>query len=165
MCKVTVAQLVADGAAVGSALQNLAVALQPTDPDLASKLETAGAAVIAATQNWKAGDTLTLVEDAEQAAIAILDVIPLTSQYAPLVAIAFTALNLLIANVQTQGTQTGNALADTHILLVKAQTLNVDSPWFNKASIKHHFLNPPRNDFESAWNSAATPLGVSTIKM
>ena len=165
MCKVTASMIIADGAAVGQALENLAVAVQATDPSLASQLQSAGSAVINATQNWKNGDNLTLVEDAEQAAIAVLNIIPATAPYAALVAIAFTALNLLIANAQTQSTQTGNAVADAHVLLSHAKTINTDSPWFGKAVIKHHILRSPRKDFEAAWNEKAAALGVADISL
>jgi len=163
MCKVTASMIIADGAAVGQALENLAVAIQPTDSALASQLKSAGAAVVAATENWKSGDTLTLVEDAEQAAIAVLNLIPVTAPYAALVAIAFTALNLLIANAQTQNVQTGNMIADAHVLLSHANTQNTDSPWHGKAVIKHSILRTPRKDFEHAWNEKAPALGVATV--
>jgi hypothetical protein len=163
MCKITASMIVADGAAVGLALENLATAIQPTDPTVAADLTSAGKAVIAATSNWQEGDVLTDVEDAEQAAIAVLNVIPLTSPYAPLVAIAFAALNLLIANAQTQTTQVGDSLTDAKALLAKASTLNTDSAWAGKAKIKHDIFRAPRKDFESAWNNAARPLGVKTV--
>jgi hypothetical protein len=163
MCKVNASMIVADGAAVGQALENLAEAIQPTDPTTASALTKAGQAVIAATTNWQEGSALTDVEDAEQAAIAVLDAIPVTSPFAPLVGIAFAALNLLIANAQTQTTQTGNAPVDAKALLVKADSLNTGSPWTGKAKIKHHIFNSPRKDFESAWAEAAKPLGVKPV--
>jgi hypothetical protein len=163
MCKITAATLAADGQVVGQALENLATAIQPTDPTVATSLNTAGVAVIDATANWHTGSTLADVEDAEQAAIVVLNSIPLTSPWAALAAIAFTAINLLIANSQTQTTQTGNVVTDAHALLVKANTLNTDSPWFGKAQIHHDILRSPRKDIEAAWNSAATPLGVKTV--
>ncbi|MGA8727376.1 MAG: hypothetical protein WB608_01390 [Terracidiphilus sp.] len=165
MCKLSTAQIQADGEAVGTALDNLATALKAVDPTVAADLTTAGNALITATANWTEGSGVAILEDAENAAIVVLNAIPLTSAYAPLVAIAFTAINLLIANSQTQASQTGNAVADAHILLSKAQTLNTDSPWFGKAQIKHHFMRPPRKDFESAWNTAARPLGVAEITL
>lgn len=165
MCKVTEQQIVADGAAVGNALENLAAALAITDPTLAASLKTAGEDVVAATQNWQTGDSLATLEDAEQAAIVVLNSIPLTAPFATLVAIAFTALNLLISNQQTQTTQTGNVVADAHALLVTANSLNADSPWHGKAVIKHHFLNPPRKDFEAAWNADAPALGVAKVTL
>ncbi|MGB6719361.1 MAG: hypothetical protein WBE72_01090 [Terracidiphilus sp.] len=166
MCKVTDAMIVADGAAVGTALENLGAAVATTDPSLSTSLESAGKAVVAATANWQTGDVLTDIETAEQAAIVVLNVIPLTAPIAPLVAIAFAALNVLIANLQTQPGTAANPSTETvsaHTLLARAATLNTDSPWYGKAAIKHHWLNPPRKDFESAWNSAAVPLGVATI--
>lgn len=163
MCKISAAMIVADGAAVGLALENLAEVLQTTDPTVAADLTAAGKAVISATANWQTGDTLTEVEDAEQAAIAVLNVIPVTSSFAPLVAIAFAALNLLIANAQTQASQTGTALVDAKALLVKAESLNTTSPWAGKAKIKHDIFRAPRKDFEAAWNSAAIPLGVKAV--
>jgi hypothetical protein len=163
MCKITSQMIVADGHAVGQALENLATAVQPTDPTLAANLQSAGAAVVDATANWQTGSTLAAVEDAEQAAIAVLNVIPLTSTWAPLIAIAFAGLNLLIANAQSQGSLTGNMKTDAKLLLAKEATLNTTSPWFGKAVIKHDFMRAPRKDFEAAWNSAATPLGVKTV--
>lgn len=165
MCKVTSEQITADGAAVGQALDNIAVALQTTDPSLAANLKAAGDALIAATANWKDGDPLTDVITAENVAIVALNAIPVTSQYAPLVAIAFEALNLLIANAQTQPQQTENAMANAHMLLTTAKQSNTDSPWAGKAKIKHHFLNPPRKDFESAFNEEAPKVGVATITL
>lgn len=165
MCRPNSQQIVADGQAIGTALDNLAAALEATDPELAGNLKKAGDAIVAATENWKDGDTLTEIQDAEQAAIAVLNVIPATSEFAPLVAIAFTALNLLIANAQTQPNQTGNAMANAHVMLAHEARINTDSPWHGKAEIKHHFLNPPRKDFETAWNEAAAPLGVATITL
>jgi hypothetical protein len=163
MCKIIASMIVADGQAVGLALENLAVALQTADPTIAADLTSAGKAIIAATANWQTGDVLTTVEDAEQAAIAVLNVIPITSPFAPLVAIAFAALNLLIANAQTQSTQSGDSLTDAKALLAKAATLNTNSQWSGKAKIKHDIFRAPRKDFEAAWNNAAKPLGVKTV--
>jgi hypothetical protein len=163
MCKITSAQIQADGKAVGQALDNLAAALESTEPTIASDLTTAGNALIAATANWQEGSSTAILDDAENTVIIALNAIPITTPFAPLVAIAFTAVNLLIANSQTQTTQTGSATANVHALLTREASINTDSPWHGKAEIKHHFLNPPRKDFESAWNSAAKPLGVKEV--
>ena len=107
-----------------------------------------------------------ILQDVENAVIAVLNLIPVTSPFAPFVAIAFAALNLLIANTQTQSQQTGDAVHDAHLLLTKAANLNTDSPWFGKAKIGHHWMRAPRKDFEAAWNSAvdANPsLGVKKL--
>ena len=163
MCKITSEMIVADGAAVGQALENLAEAIAGTDPSLAADLKSAGEAVVAATTGWQSGSALTEVEDAEQAAVAVLDAIPVTSTFAPLVAIAFAGLNLLIANSQTQDTQTGTVTVDAKALLVKADGLNPGSPWAGKAKIKHDIFRAPRKDFEAAWNEAAKPLNVKPV--
>jgi hypothetical protein len=168
MCKVTDAMIVADGAAVGQALENLGAAVATTDPTLSTNLIAAGKAVVAATANWATGDTLTDIETAEQGAIVVLNAIPVTSAYAPLVAIAFAALNILIANLQTQPATPANPATETvsaHALLVHAATLNTNSPWKGKAKIEHGWRRTPRQDFEAAWNKAATPLGVATITL
>lgn len=165
MCKANAQQIQQDGAVIGTAMDNLSAALKSVDPALSANLATAGAALVAATANWKEGDTLDAVADAEQVAIVALNAIPVTSTFAPLVAIVFTALNLLIANAKTQSSQTGNVMADAHVLLSTEKTLNTDSPWKGKAVIKHHILNPPRKDFEAAYNEAAKPLGMAEITL
>ena len=163
MCKVTASTIQADGKVVGTAIDSLAAAIQPTDPTLAAKLKTAGDALIAVTANWQQGNAQAIIVDAEQGVIVVLNLIPLTSPYAPLAAIVFAALNLLIANSTTQPAQTGDMIADAHALLTKAAGTNMDSPWFGKATIKHEILRSPRKDFEAAWNEAAPPLGVAKI--
>jgi hypothetical protein len=39
-------------------------------------------------------------------------------------------------------------------LLHVAKTQNTDSPWFGKATIKHHWDKSPAQDFSTAWNGA-----------
>jgi hypothetical protein len=163
MCKITAEAVVADGAAVGAALNNLGAAEQASNPTLAGELESAGKAVIAATGSWQQGNALTDVTDAENAAIAVLDVIPETSTFAPLAAIAFAAINLLISNAETQSTQTGVATADAHTLLTHAATRV--SPWQGKAKIEHNPFHSVRKNFENTWNKAAKPLGVKEITL
>ena len=154
MCKINAAQIKADGQAVGTAVLDIAGLLQTTDPSLAAQLTSAANGLIQVTANWQEGSAVAILQDAEQAVIVVLNLIPITSPFAPFVAIAFSALNLLIANSQTQPQQTGDALHDAHLLLTVAKTLNTDSPWFGKVQIKHHFLNSPAKDFTSAWNGA-----------
>ena len=163
MCKVTAETVQTDGKVIGTALDNLAAAIDPTDPTLAAELTTAGNTIIAATANWKTGDSLSIITDAEQAVIVVLNVVPVTSPFAPLVAIVFTALNLLIANAQTQVTQTGSVIADAHTLLVAEKSLNTDSPWHGKAEISHDHGLSLRKNFEASWNAQAPALGVATV--
>lgn len=161
MCQITSATIVADGAAVGQALNNLAEAIQPEDPSLASGLTAAGNAIITATKNWTEGSTLADVIDAENAAIAVLNAIPVTSTYAPLVAIAFAALNLLISNAQTQSQQTASTIGNAKLVLTKAG--ETSSPWQGKAEIEHNPFESLRKNFENSWNKMAGPLGVKTV--
>jgi hypothetical protein len=96
----------------------------------------------------------------------VLNLIPLTSIYAPFIAIAFAALNLLIANAVTQPQQTGNGAHDAHLLLTAAKTLNTNSPWFGKATIKHHWDKSPAQDFSTAWDGEVDlnpTLGVAKV--
>ena len=154
MCKINAAQIKADGQAVGTAVLDIAGLISATDPSLAAQLTAAANGLIEVTANWQDGSAVAILQDAEQAVIVVLNLIPLTSPFAPFVAIAFAALNLLIANSQTQTQQTGDGPHDAHLLLTVAKTLNTDSPWFNKAQIKHHTFNSPTKDFTSAWNGA-----------
>lgn len=166
MCKISAAQIAADGKAVGTAVLDIAGLLQTTDPSLAQQLTAAANALIQVTSTWTTGSAVAILEDAENAVVVVLNLIPVTSAFAPFIAIAFAALNLLIANAQTQTQQTGDAVHDAHLLLTTAKTLNTNSPWFGKAVIKHHFLNSPQKDFTSTWNTAvdANPgLGVPKI--
>lgn len=165
MCHVIASQIQADGQVIGTALDNLAAAIKSTDATLADDLISAGAALVSATSNWKDGDAQAILTDAENVVVVALNAIPVTSPFAVLAGIVFAAVNLLIANSKTQAAQTGNVMADAHVLLSAEKTLNTDSPWAGKAVIKHHFLNPPRKDFESAWNEAAKPLNVATISV
>lgn len=168
MCKISASQIAADGQAVGSALLNIAALLKTTDPTLSANLTSAANALIQVTSTWTEGSDIAILEDAENAVIVVLNLIPLTSPYAAFVAIAFTALNLLIANTQTQDQQTGDMLHDAHLLLAKAAQINTDSPWFGKAQIKHQWMRTPRKDFEAAWNGAVTAqptLGVLKITL
>jgi hypothetical protein len=163
MCKVNATQIQADGKAVGTALDNIAAALQATDPAIAGPLKAAGDGIIAATANWQEGSPLAIIEDAEQAAIVALNLIPVTSPFAGLAAIAFAAINLLIANSQTQATQPTNAIAAAHTLLTHAATLNQDSKWAGKANINHHFMESPRKAFERNFNEEADHVGVEHV--
>jgi len=166
MCKISSSQIAADGQAVGQALDQLSKVLAQTEPELTEKLETASKDLIEATANWKTGAATAELEDAEIAAILVLNAIPVTTPYASFVAIAFTALNLLLANSQTQATQTGNSIADVHTLLSHAKLLSQNSPWYNKAHIKHQWFHTPQQDFKAAWNHEVeidTSLGMHAL--
>ena len=160
MCKLSASTVTADGAALGQALENLGEAVGGT---VGTDLEAAGKGVIAATANWQEGTPLTLVEDAEQAAIAVLDAIPDLSPWADLASIVFLALNTLIANSQTQSTITGSVVGDTKRLLQKEATLNTESKWFGKAKMNHNPFESVRQNFLNTFNTAAKVVGVKEV--
>jgi hypothetical protein len=169
MCKITAAQIQADGLAVGNAILQIANAIKATDPTLSAELTTAANGLIAATANWQEGSATAILEDAENAVIVALNLIPLTSPYAPLVAIAFAALNILLANTMTQPAQAAaSSLSRVSIVTHMAESNPSHSPWYGQAKISHEFLRPLRKDFEAAWNGAvkANPkLGVGPINL
>jgi hypothetical protein len=156
MCKISAATIAADGKAVGTALEQIANAIQAEDPSAASALNTAGQGIIEATANWQEGSATAILEDAENAAIVALDLIPLTAPYADLVAIAFDALNILIANTSTQPAQAAAGSSTAKLLIVaKAANANpTNSQWFGKANIEVHH-GDFRKGFEDAWATGA----------
>ena len=160
MCKISASQIAADGKAVGDAVLQIAALVQATDPTLAADLTSAANALISVTATWQSGGATAILIDAENGVIAVLNLIPLTAPFAAFVAIAFAALNLLIANTTVQPQLTANYMHDTKLVLGEAETLGSTSPWYGKAKIQHHFLHSPRQDFEQAWNDEVT---VSTV--
>jgi hypothetical protein len=102
MCKITSAQIAADGKAVASAGTAIANAVAATDPALASELTTVSNALSAATTNWQTGTPTTDINTAATALEAVLNAIPETAPYASFVGIAVAALDVLIANIATQ---------------------------------------------------------------
>ena len=168
MCKITAAQIQADGKVVGDAVLQIAKLVQATDPPLAAQLTSAANALISVTSTWQEGDAVAILQDAEQAVIVVLNLIPVTAPYASFVAIAFAGLSLLIANSAVQPQLTGKASKDTLLLLHTEETTNTSSPWHDKATIEHHWMNPPRKDFESAWNGevdAQPTVGIAKITL
>jgi hypothetical protein len=127
MCKVVASAIAADGQAVANALNQIAHAPN-VDPAIASKLEAAATAIIAATSNWQTGSLVTDINDAANVAEAVLAEIPLTAPYATFVAIAVTALDILIANLNTQATQTANVVGNAVAVAAHIDTLP-DNPY------------------------------------
>lgn len=166
MCKISAQQIAADGKAVGDAVLQIAKLVQLTDPALAAQLTAAANALIDATANWQSGSTIALIIDAENAVIAVLNLVPPAAPYAAFVAIAFAALNLLLANTTSQPKLTANYIHDTKLVITAAEAANASSPWYGKAVIVHHFRHSPAQDFEQAWNdqvALAPTLGMVAI--
>ena len=158
MCKITAAQIAADGQSVGEALEQIAVT-PGIDPAIAADLTSAGKGIIAATANWQEGGVTAVLEDAENVAITALNLIPLTAPFAGAVAIAFAALNLLLANTSTQPAQAAATSSIEKVLIVAhaAKANPTNSQWFGKADISHH--GDFRKGLAKAWadNAAAHP--------
>jgi hypothetical protein len=168
MCKLTAAQVAADGQIVGNALDNLAEALPAGESTIATDLETAGKAIEAATSNWQEGSPTADLEDAEGVVITALDLFPLTSPFASAVAVVFAGVNLLMANTKTQAEQQATqigGIAAAHALLSHAQASNTQSQWHGVAKIQHHRGNDPRADLAQAFNEAAVPLGIKPVTL
>jgi hypothetical protein len=170
MCKITAAQIQADGQAVGNAILQIAnLPLVKADPTLSEELTAAANGIIAATANWTEGSPTAILEDAENAVVVALNLIPLTAPYASLVAIAFAGLNLLIANTTTQPAQAAasGSIEKAMIVLHAAKANPTGSQWYGKADIPVHHNNL-RKGFEDAWNGAVAEhpdLGAQPITL
>jgi hypothetical protein len=171
MCKPTAAEIKADGAAVGDALEQIAALplLKTADPTADAALEAAGEGIITATANWQTGSTTAVIEDAENAAVVALNLIPVTTPYAGVVALAFAALNILIANISTQPAQAAasGSMAKLMIVMKAANANPTNSPWFGKANIELNHGNF-RKGFEDQWKAemALHPeFGLKAIKV
>jgi hypothetical protein len=140
-------QIKNDGATVAAACTSLAVALQATSPDIASKLNMAGQALLAVTSSWTAGTTIAYINDAANAVEVILALIPMTAAFAPLVPIVVAALDLLLANIPSISGAMVSAKARVHN---PYRTANVDK------LIKHRFGRSKAGDIKSAFNTMAT---------
>lgn len=154
-CSITKAQVQGDAIDLANALTSLAAVIQPTDPAIAAKLDTAAAALTAAANGTGSGPTWEQVLNAAAAsAEVILAAIPITAPFASLVAIAVTAAELIITN--TIGS-TGSVKA-----LPEASAQNL--VWYTKTGnslIKHRALRSVHGDVKAAWNSEAKKLGYS----
>lgn len=153
MCKITASAIQQDGKAVATAVLSIATALEPTNPTLAAQLTTDASALTAATSNWTTGSAVADINDAAQVIETAMALIPQTAPYASFVAIAVAALDILIANLATQPTQT----PVTPVANARAVVGHIDSlpmnPWRGKAEIHVH-EHGIRPAFEKAWNGA-----------
>lgn len=152
MCHITPATIAADGQAVGTALNQIATALEATDPSMASKLQAAASALVAATSNWTTGSATADINDAAQVVEAILAAVPTTAPFAGFVAIAVAALDVLIANVGTQPAQTGSDLKNAMVVAHAIAPNPPDNPYHGVVQFKRHFLESYPNSMKRTWN-------------
>jgi hypothetical protein len=151
MCKITDKAIQADGAAVASAVNSIVLALAATNPTLATELTKAADTLVAATSGFTTGSVTTDINTAATAIEAILAAIPVTVPYAAFVAIAVTALDILIANIQTQPTQTNDTVDNAVVLKAHIATLPAN-PFRGQVSIHRHFAEGPRSALVRTWN-------------
>jgi hypothetical protein len=154
MCKLTSTSIAADGQAVATALNSIAVELAKTNPTLAANLKTAATALVTATANWQTGTPTADIETAATAIEALLNAIPQTAAYAPFVAIAVAALDIILANIGTQSVQTGDKVANALKVTDHVETVLPPNAWRGEYKIqgfRAHFENP-RAAFAQAWN-------------
>ena len=153
MCKINSQTIAADGQAVATACNAIATAVQVTNPTLAADLRAAATALVAATANWQTGTPTTDINTAATAIEAVLAAIPQTAAFAPFVAIAVAAIDVLLGNISTQAIQMGVKLADIVAVTDHIDTLPAN-PWrgqYKMHGFRSHFEGP-RAAFTQAWN-------------
>src|SRR5580704_3015735 len=154
-CTASTSELQADATALASALNNLAVVIQPSDATAASNLKTAAAALTAAAQSGAIGPAWEQALNAATAgAEVVLSAIPVTAPYAALLAIAVAAAEVIIANTVSGRTQ------------VKAEATGNDANllWYRQTGrglIRHRFGRSPAGDFKASWNAEAGATGFA----
>jgi hypothetical protein len=164
MCTITDSEIKADGQTIGTALESIAALEQATNPTLAANLVTAANTLIEVTSTWTSGSSVALFNDAANAVEAVLADIPQTAAYAPFVAIAVAALDILIANI-------GQPPAPVSVVSVRATMDRIDAlppnPWRGKAEIIHYHGKSLLDDFVSAWDAEVDKqpkLGIRKIR-
>lgn len=163
MCTISASEIKADGQAIAAALEDIAVLEQPIDPTLAANITTAANALLTVTSNWTDGSSEALFNDAASAVEAVLAAIPETAAYAPFVAIAVAALDILIANIGTPAAPVTTASVRATMDRIDALPPN---PWRGKATIVHHHNHSLLQDFVESWNEEVDKqptLGVHYI--
>ncbi|HKN22820.1 MAG TPA: hypothetical protein VJX73_15455 [Terracidiphilus sp.] len=154
-CTASASELQSDATALASALNNLAVVIQPSDATAASNLRTAAAALAAAAQSPTTGPAWELaLNAATSGAEVVLSAIPVTAPYAALLAIAVAAAEAIIANTASDRAS------------VKAETTgnNANLLWYTRTGrglIRHRFGRGPAGDFKASWNAEAAATGFA----
>ena len=151
MCKAIEAQIPADGAAIAKAVSAIAALEQSSNPELATELNAAAGVLVVATANWKTDTPTDDINTAATALQAILAAIPLTAPYATFVGIAVAALDILIANLATQGQQTTSTIANARLVLAYIDAMP-ENPYRGMVHIKSSWLGP-RRALHNAWNN------------
>jgi hypothetical protein len=165
MCDISESQIKEAGQTIGKALESIATLLKTENPTVSADLTTAAEGLIAVTSEWTTGSSKAVFDDAANAVEEVLALIPETAQFAPFVAIAVAALDLLIANIGTPPAPITTAAVKATMDRIEALPPN---PYRGKAKIIHHHGNSLAKDFVDAWNAeqAKQPtLGVVTLSL
>ena len=169
MCHITASEIQSDGAAVGTALISVANALVSTEPTLAAQLKADATALESVTSTWTTGSAVADFNSAASAVEATLNLIPQTSAFVPFVAIAVSALDILIANIGGSPAA-GQPAAEITVESVKEMQAKIatfpPNQYRGKITIERHHFQSPRAAFKNAWNNevdAAPALGVAKI--
>jgi len=154
-CTASTSELQSDATALASALNNLAVVIQPSDATAASNLRTAAAALAAAAQSGATGPAWELaLNAATSGAEVVLSAIPVTAPYAALLAIAVAAAEAIMANTMSGGTSV-KAVATGN---------NANLLWYTQTGhglLRHRFGRGPAGDFKASWNAEAAATGFA----
>lgn len=170
MCTVTATQIKQDGAALASAIQNIAIVLAKSDPALGGQLSAAADALLLVTNTWTTGSPVADFNTAATAVEAVLALVPGTSALVPFIAIAVTALDILIANI---GGSPAAAMPAQGITLEGVKEMQAKiatfppNPYRNRVEIKRHHFQSPRDSFKAAWDAqvdAAPDAGIMKIE-
>jgi hypothetical protein len=162
-CTASTSELQADATALASALNNLAVVIQPSDATAASNLKTAAAALTAAAQSGAIGPAWEQALNAATAgAEVVLSAIPVTAPYAALLAIAIAAAEAIIAN-------SANKVSGGTSVKAEATGNNANLLWYKQTGrglVRHRFGRSPAGDFKASWNAEAAGTGFAgaTVK-
>lgn len=140
-CEVSAAQVKADGAAIAPALRSIAA----LEPAMATQLNASADGIVAATANWTSGSATNVINSLAAGAEALLSGIDPNSPAAVFVAIAVTAMDVLLASIPPP-TVTVDA--------VKVHTTPMKVYTGPRAVIKHHRGHSPEYDFKTTWNDA-----------
>ena len=149
MCHITDQEIQSDGQVLSTALNNVAKLLPASEATVATDLQTAASKLLQVTSTWTTGSVVADFNDAASVAEAALGAVPQTAAVAPLIPIAVSALDLLIANV-------GHPSENVTVASVKASVARVDAlppnPYRGKAVIPHQHFRSLRDDIKAAWD-------------
>lgn len=150
---ITQTQLASLISEVGAGLQEILPYLKSVDAATAAKIELAFSALETAVQNWKPGSAVAVIEEAVNAFVGAMAIIPVLASYQPLVAlIVATAEGLLALPIPAPpaGTTTAFAHATPGVGVTHEHGHVVVS--YQGITIS----NPPKTAaaFRSSWNKA-----------